>query len=294
MKKIPYYILYSVTFLLSLLPMWAHYLFADFLFLIIYGVARYRRNIVEKNLSRSFPEKSEKELRHIRRRFYHFLCDYIVENVKLVTMRKKNVMKRMTFEGIDEMKKSLEDHDYVFVYLGHYGNWEYAASLQWWMTDDTRCGQLYSGLRNHTFDHWFYKVRTRYGGDNIKKDEALRHIIAYRQNRQKVILGFISDQAPKRVNIHYWMDFLNQDTPIFTGTERIAKKVNAAVYYADVTHPKRGYYNCRFQLLTNNVKDFGEFELTAEYMHRLEKSIRREPAYWLWSHNRWKRQREVN
>lgn len=290
-KKIQAFLLYAVVYAFSLFPLWLHYLFSDFLYLVIYYVVRYRRRIVKKNLHRSFPEKTEKEVREIERRFYTFLCDYFVESVKLLTMKKEEIMKRMVFEGVEEMDKSLKDHDFVFVYLGHYCNWEYAASLQWWATKGMHCAQLYSSLRDEAFDHLFYKIRSRYGGANIKKNESLRYIMGYKQRHEKVVIGFISDQSPRWVNIHMWMDFLHQDTPVFTGTERIARKVNAAVYYADMTHPRRGYYRCRFRLMTNDVNSLPEHALTIQYMQMLEQSIRQEPGYWLWTHNRWKRQR---
>ncbi|MBQ8099100.1 MAG: lysophospholipid acyltransferase family protein [Bacteroidaceae bacterium] len=294
MKQLTYYILYGTVYLLSLLPMWLHYRLSDLLYVIIYHVARYRRKVVRKNMSLSFPDKTKAELRRLEHQFYVFFCDYIVENIKLLTMRKKNLMKRMVFEGMDEINKSFEDHDFVFIYLGHYGNWEYIASLQWWVTDGIRCAQLYSVLHNPAFDRLFLKIRSRYGGESIKKNESLRHIINYRRNGEKAIIGFISDQTPRWGNIHMWLDFLHQDTPVFNGTERIAKKVNAAVYYGEMTQPRRGYYRCRFRLMSNDVNALPDGQLTVDYMGMLEQNINKDPRLWLWTHNRWKRQREQN
>lgn len=292
--QIGFYLLYGTVYLLSLLPLWLHYRFSDLLYLIIYYGIRYRRKIVRTNLQNSFPEKDLSELKQIERRFYVFFCDYIVENVKLLTMRKENVMKRMVFDGIDQMEESLKTHDFVCVFLGHYCNWEFAASLQWWVPDGIRCAQLYSALRNKAFDHLFFTIRSRYGGENIDKNESLRHIIGYRQRKEKLIVGFIADQAPKWLNIHHWIKFLHQDTPVFTGSERIAYKINAACYYADVEQPKRGYYHCHFRLITNDVSSYKENQLTEEYMHLLEKSIQERPSFWLWTHKRWKRQRQTS
>ena len=292
MKKMQYYLLYGIVYPFSLLPMWLHYCFSDLLYVIVYYVVGYRRKIVRKNLKNSFPEKDQKELLHIEHRFYAFFCDYIVENIKLLTMKKKNIMRRMKFEGIEEVERSFQDHDLVFVYLGHYCNWEYIASLQWWVSRDIHCAQLYSSLRNYAFNRLFLKIRGRYGGENIKKNESLRHIISYQQQHEKAVVGFISDQTPRWINIHKWLDFLHQDTPVFTGTERIAKKVNAAVYYGEMSRVRRGYYCCRFQLMTNDAKSLKDEDLTSQYMHLLEQSILKEPYYWLWTHNRWKRQRQ--
>ena len=292
MKNFGFYILYGFVYLFSLLPMWVHYRLSNVVCFIVYCVVRYRRKIVRKNLAASFPDMSEQELRQVEYRFYRFFCDYIVENIKLVTMNKEEVMKRMVFEGIDEMEKSFETHDFVFVYLGHYCNWEYVASLQWWAPKDVRCAQLYARLSNSAFDELFLRIRSRYGGDNINKKESLRHIIDYKNKGQKAIIGFISDQTPKWENIHMWMPFLNHDTPVFTGTERIAKKVNAAFYYGELSQEKRGYYRCRFKLMTNEVNQYGEHELTRVYMELLEQTIKANPQFWLWTHNRWKRQRQ--
>lgn len=291
--RIEGYALYGVVFLFSLLPMWWHYAVSDFLYYVVRYVVRYRRRIVRKNLTKAFPNNSLSEIKRIEKGFYHFFCDYIVENIKLLTMSKRQVMRRMQFAGIDDMLESLKTHDFVFVYLGHYCNWEYVASLPWWTPCDVKCAQLYSTLRSEAFDFLFYKIRSRYGGDNINKRESLRHIIGYRQRREKAIIGFISDQSPKWENIHMWMPFLNQDTPVFTGTERIAKKVDAAVFYAEMTSPRRGRYQCTFKRMTDDVKSYPEHALTAEYMHLLEHTINRAPHLWLWSHNRWKRQRSA-
>lgn len=284
-------LLYGLAYVLSLLPLWLHYLLSRLLWVVMYYVVGYRREVVRRNLQNSFPERSLEELRGIEREFYGWFCDYIVETLKLLTMRREEVMRRCRMEGVEDVLRSLEDHDMVFLYLGHYCNWEYVASLQWWVGEGVRCGQLYSPLHDEAFDYLFYRIRSRYGGDNIDKRHALRQILEYRRRGQKAIVGFISDQAPRWENIHLWTEFLNQDTPFFTGTERIARKVNAAVYYAEMTRDRRGYYTCRMRLMSDDVGSLGEHELSRRYVELLEASIREAPAYWLWSHNRWKRKR---
>ena len=92
MKQLTYYIFYGAVYLLSLLPMWVHYRLSDLMFVIIYHIARYRKKVVEKNLRNAFPEKSWLERKRIERKFYRFFCDYMVENVKLLTMKKENVL----------------------------------------------------------------------------------------------------------------------------------------------------------------------------------------------------------
>ena len=292
MKQLTYYIFYGAVYLLSLLPMWVHYRLSDLMFVIIYHIARYRKKVVEKNLRNAFPEKSWLERKRIERKFYRFFCDYMVENVKLLTMKKENVMRRMVFEGMDDMARSFETHDFVFIYLGHYCNWEYVASLQWWSPPGVKCAQLYSALESEAFDRLFLTIRGRYGGDNINKKDSLRAIMRYRQSGQKAIIGFISDQGPKWQNIHLWMNFLNQDTPVFTGGERIMRKMNNAVFYVDMQRPRRGKYICTFQLITRDPNALEEFGITKRFFELLEQTIRRQPEFYLWTHNRWKRTHE--
>ena len=287
-----YKILYGFLYLMSLLPMWVHYRISDIMYPLIYYIIRYRRKVVRKNLTRSFPEKESAELRKIERKFYRFFCDYIVENVKSLTIKKENMMKRMQFHNMELVSECFEKKQFIFLYLAHFCNWEYIASLKWWMPEGTSTAQIYAKLHNDSMDHLFYDIRQRYGGENINKKEALRRIMAIKNEGKKVLIGFLSDQAPKRENIHLWVDFLHQDTPVFTGTERIAKKVDAAIIYGRMHRRKRGYYDCEFLLMTTDVKQYSEHELTRHYMQMLEDDIRIEPARWLWSHNRWKRQRE--
>ena len=93
--KIVYYIIFTFWYLLSLLPLKVLYVFSDLLFFPLYYGVKYRRDIVHRNIADSFPEKSEKEILQIEKRFYHFFCDYILETIKLFSMSKKQMMKRV-------------------------------------------------------------------------------------------------------------------------------------------------------------------------------------------------------
>ncbi len=284
--------LYGLLYLLSLLPMWVHYIFSDIIYLIIYYVVRYRVKIVRKNLSTSFPEKSEKELRHIERRFYRWFSEYLVESVKLLTISKKNLRRRMQFKGVEQVDEIVNEGRSCAVYLGHYGNWEWITSLPLWISPNAQCGQIYHPLEDKEFDKIFLKLRTRMGAICIPMELAARTIIKYKQEKKPLVIGYIADQVPFWKSIHHWLDFLNHDTPVLTGTERMVTMVDHAVFYLDVRRLKRGYYEAEFKLMTLEPKKLPEFELTDIYFRLLEETIRRDPPYWLWSHNRWKRTHE--
>lgn len=289
--KFVYHILFFLLYLLSLLPMRLLYLLSDCLFFPLFHIVKYRRKVVEKQLDECFPEKSMQERRAIERQFYHFFCDYLVEVIKLFSISKKEMMRRMKFVGIEQVREELKDKKFCFLYLGHYCNWEYIASLSYWLPG-IHCGQIYHRIYNQAFDELFLKLRGQFGGESILMKDTLRRILTLRNQEKKVMIGFIADQLPKWENMHHWTTFLNHDTSFFIGAERIAKQVDAALYYVDVERVKRGYYQVRFRLMTLHPKEFPDYELTDQYARLLEESICRQPAYWLWTHKRWKRTKE--
>lgn len=281
-------IIYIVLKGISHLPLRVLYIIADILRPIIYSVVKYRRSVVHENLRNSFPSKSQEERARIERGFYKFFCDYAVETIKLLSISKEEMKRRMVIDGIEEMMQSFKKEDLCFVYLGHYGNWEWMSSLGLWVPEEVKCAQIYRPLRNQFSDQLFLEMRSRFNSTNISKYKALRAIVDFKKRHQKTIIGFISDQSPRPINIHDWINFLHQDTGVYTGTERIAKKVGASIYFADIKHTKRGYYHCHFRKITDDATTFKDFTLTEHYMQLMEEMIHRDPTIWLWSHKRWK------
>ena len=292
MKNLLFYLVYGIIYLLSLLPLWVHYLFSDLIYVVVYHLLHYRVDMVRKHLVDSFPEKSEAERREIEKGFYGWFCDYLVETLKLLTMSKRQLRRRMVFRGTELIDQTVADGQSCAVYLGHYCNWEWVTSLPLWVSPEAQCGQIYHALENAIFDRLFLKLRQRMGAVCIPMAETLRRIVKYRQEGREVVIGYISDQTPFWNNIHHWLDFLNHDTPVLTGTERLARQTGHAVFYLDVRCVRRGYYEAEFKLITRDPKAMKEFEITDSYFRQLEESIRRAPQYYLWTHNRWKRTHE--
>ena len=295
MKKALYYVLLSIWYLISLLPFWVLYGMSDFLYLIAYRLWGYRKKLVRRHLAECFPEKSEDERRKIEREYYHWFCDYIVETLKLLSIRKEHLMRRMRFENVDRVKQSFDEGRNVSLYLGHYCNWEWVSSIPVHFAeyhDKVAFGQIYHKLENEAMDKVFLKLRGRMGAESIPMAETLRKMVEYRREGKLWIVGFIADQVPLWNNIHLWLDFLHHDTPVFTGAERISRKFDSDVYYVDVRRERRGYYVARYELMAEHSSRVPESELTVSYFRLLEKSTRRQPAFYLWTHNRWKRTHE--
>ena len=277
---------------MSWLPFWVHYLLSDFLYLVVYKTAGYRVKVVRNNLQTSFPEKSAEELRMIEKKFYHQLCDYFVEMVKTMTISDRQIKKHMVFKGTEQIEQCVKDGQSIALYLGHTFNWEWVTSLPLWITDQLHCGQLYHAMENRVIDKLLLRQRQKWGSECIPLVDILRKTIEYKRAKQVTIIGYLGDQVPHWNNIHHWCWFLNHDTPVMTGAERIAVKNRQAVFFLDISKKRRGYYEAEFKLITRTPEKLKEFEVTDIYHQMLEQQIRQQPELWLWSHNRWKRTRE--
>ncbi len=287
------WLVYHIFYLISLLPFRVLYGMSDVCAFIIYHIVGYRRKVVRKNLVTSFPEKDEAEIKSIEKRFYRWFCDYFLEAVKLLSISSKELNRRFTITNSQDIKQCFEQGQSVAAILGHYCNWEWLSCVGKDLPANCMVGLIYHPLYNKAFDELFRRIRIHEKNSiPVPKKDILRLLVNYRRQGTMSIFGYISDQTPKWENIHLWLPFLNHDTPVFTGGEKIMRKMNNAVFYAELTRPRRGYYSLTYHLITKDPGSLPEFEVTRRFFHMLEQTIRREPAYYLWSHNRWKRTHE--
>lgn len=290
--RVSYCSLKALFGFLGLFPLRSLYLLSDVLAFLVDDVFRYRRRVVTDNLRSSFPEKGEEEIAGIRRRFYRFMTDCFVETVKEGSMPMEEMRRRMRFENPEALVDCCREGRSVTMLLGHYCNWEWVSSFGLYVPEGGEGGQIYHRLRNAGADRFFHRLRSRFGVRSIEMRETMKVILGWKQEGKPSIVGYIADQSPKWNSIHHWLEFLNHDTGVFTGPERISRKLHAAVFYLDISRPRRGEYVGRFIEITPDASREPELKVTEEYFRMLAESIRREPAYWLWSHKRWKRTHE--
>lgn len=281
----------GLLWLVSLLPFPVLYAFSDFCSL--FARRFYRTKVVRENLRTAFPNKSEKELKEIERKFYHQFCDNFVEVIKMLSMSKEEMMRRMTFGGLDEIRKR---HDagrpFHFLYLSHFGNWEWISSISYHLLPWSTTAQIYHHIYDKVMNRFFLEIRGQYGGENIEMKETFRRILQFRKQGGNYTIGFISDQQPKWSSIHHFVPFLNHDTAVFIGTEHIARKVDAFLCYGRMSRPKRGYYHLEVIPLEDHPANVPENTVTGRYFKMLEADIQEHPEMWLWTHKRWSRTKE--
>jgi Kdo2-lipid IVA lauroyltransferase/acyltransferase len=290
MKKVSYAVAYYLAvpfmYFISILPWKVLFILSDFFFVLIYYLLGYRRKIVRMNLANSFPEKSLEELKNIEFRFYRYFSDMIFEMLKLLTMSPKQKLARCRMDSEAQLlfKDLYSKGRSGIVVFGHYGNWEYCPSGLPLQTD-FQAYLVYHPLTNPYFDRLMSNLRTSTGCKLYTMAGTLKGMIANRNELN--MTAFLSDQAPRRKGA-YWSNFLNQETAVHSGSEKIAQKLRMAVLYGSLERVKRATYIFHAQLICEDASKTNPGEITETHLQLLEKDIHEAPEYWLWTHRRWK------
>jgi Kdo2-lipid IVA lauroyltransferase/acyltransferase len=276
---------YFIIIPISLLPFPILYLLSDFTYVMLFYVIGYRKAVVLKNIQHSFPEKSHAEHVKIQKQFFRHLCDLIVESLKAFTISNTEVQKRVKCLNPELINAYADKNQSVVIAGGHYNNWEIFAVAVDNIIKHKTIG-IYKPLTNKFFDKKMRSTRSRYGLLMIPTYEVKMYLEQLKDTPTATIFGF--DQSPSNVKKAYWMKFLNQDTAVLYGTEKMAKEYNYPVLYGRINKVKRGYYTFEFFKVTDTPNDTAYGEITEHITLALEKDIIADPQYWLWSHKRWK------
>ncbi len=286
MSAVFFYSVYGIIWILTLFPLPVLYIISDLIYPLIYYIIGYRKKIVIQNLKNAYPEKSENEIKKIAKRFYRHFCDLTIEIIKLIHFSPGMLEKRVRFKNPEVVEELLKQNRHAIAVVGHYGNWEWLNFFALKTNYNTMA--IYKPLNNKYFDRFFLKLRKQFGTDLVPMKQTLRALINYQRQNLPTISCFISDQCPVREEIDYWTTFLNQDTPVFLGIEKIAQKMNQVVVFFKMQKIRRGYYEVEFINLTENPRKTKPFEITENHVRALEELVNQQPEYWLWSHRRWK------
>ncbi len=273
------------------MPFWLLYGISNFFYLIIYHFVGYRKKVVLQNLRNSFPEKSNKDIEYISKQFYLHFCDVIFETIKLLTISKQTFKKRCVIDeaSIKEFNYFFDKNQTFVGVMGHCGNWEWAAIAHQVYFTRMITG-VYHPLSNKSFDVFILKLRGRFGGDIVAMNQLYKRLITLKQQGITTTIGLIADQTAPPESA-YWTTFLNQETAVFNGPEKLAKKFNYPVVYLNIKKKKRGYYQLSTTILTEQPQACADGVISNMHTKHLEENIRNQPYTWLWSHRRWKHKR---
>ncbi|HLT81558.1 MAG TPA: lysophospholipid acyltransferase family protein [Cyclobacteriaceae bacterium] len=286
MKAVIFYLIHPIVMLVASLPFPALYAVSDVMSLVFRAVG-YRRKVILTNLRASFPEKSEAEIRSISRAYYRHMCDVIVESLKAMKMDEAETRKHAVAQQHEWLNQLYNENRSIILVAGHYGNWEWASSC-FMLNTPYDLSVIYRPLSNTYFDKLVARMRQRFGIKIIAEGRTLREMAAARNS--VTATAFVADQSAPRDHA-YWTTFLNQDTSIYTGPEKLAKKFNFPIVFVNMHKIRRGYYEMAIELLCENPAETEEGAISEAFARRLEKDIIASPATWLWSHKRWKHKR---
>ena len=286
MQFLAYILIYPFLYIISILPFRVLYAFSDFIFLIVYYVIGYRKKTVKYNLRLVFPDKSDKEIKIIAKKFFHHLCDMMFEAIKSITISEAEMQKRYVFTNVEEIHKLEKENRSIVLFMGHYASWEWIFILQ---THVNHKGYaVYKRLSNKYFDALVKRIRAKYNSHLITTKETFSILIKAKENNELTFNGFVFDQSPKLNKAVYWQEFMGIEVPVHVGAEILAKRLDMVTLFLKVKKVKRGHYEATFLDINRNAKDYADFELTDLALKRVEEQINEAPEYYFWTHKRWK------
>ncbi len=286
MNFLVYILVYPVIWLISILPFRVLYAISDVVYLMVYYLIGYRKKVVFNNLKLVFPEKSDKEIIEISKKFYHHFVDIFIEMIKSFTISKEELNKRYVYNNIDLLNELYKDGKSLILVFGHYANWEWIIGLMQFI--DYKGYAAFTKINNKYFNRKILNSRQRFGVQLKPTSKIVREIDRNYKKNIQAIYGLLSDQSPQLSKTFYWSEFLGVKVPIHTGAEMLAKKYDLNIAFVNIKKVKRGFYESTFSLITNDASKYPDFELTNCYLEKTENQIRTQPEYYFWTHKRFK------
>lgn len=288
MQFLAYCLILPWILLLSILPFRIGNLVSWKMYVLLFYILRYRRKVVDQNLKNSFPEKSEDERYKIAKAFYKHLADVFMDGFRAFTISKDRLREHLYCKNPEVLRKYYDAGKDVIIAVGHYNSWElFLTGLNLFIRHQAVV--IYQPVKNKYIDRVLRKKRGEFNTLMLARNEVKEFYSSPRKNLSAIVYAI--DQSPPKANKCYWLTFLNQETGVNFGTEKMAKDHDQPVVYVRITKEKRGYYALEFVDVSSNPKETTYGEITTKVTRLLEEDIHNKPEYWLWSHKRWKKQR---
>jgi KDO2-lipid IV(A) lauroyltransferase len=286
MQFILFLFIYPLFWLISILPFRLLYLFSDFVCFLVYNIFGYRKSIVRQNIAMALPHLSEKERLSIEKKFYHHLCDIFLEMIKTMSISRKEIEKRYLFTNLDVYLDMEKKGKSIAVLCAHYASYEWAISMNYHINFEGY--GVYKKIQNKYFDKLVKDIRAKFKATLITTKETIPTIEKNIKTNHLGVYGFASDQSPLASRAYHWSTFMGIETPVHTGAEMIAKRFDMNVIFMRTKKVKRGYYETTFELMADNPKEVPDYEISDDFLKRVEKQILEAPEFYLWTHKRWK------
>lgn len=292
MQFVLYVVLYPLLWMISILPFPLFYAFSDLVCFFTYRVFGYRIKTVRRNLEIALPHLSVAERKSVEKKFYSHMCDLFLEMIKTMTISKAEMDKRFVISNLSLMKEIEQNGKSIALMTSHYASYEWSISINDKLSYDSFA--IYKKISNPYFDKLIRRIRSKFGATLINTKETIPTIESNFATGVKSVYGFASDQSPRASRAIHWDTFFGIETPVQTGAEILAKKYDMVMMFMHIKKVKRGYYECRFELMSDDPKSVPDFELTSLFMRKVEAQILEAPEFYLWTHKRWKHKKKVS
>ncbi len=288
MQLLIFILVYPLIWALSKLPFRVLYFISDLVYILIFHIIGYRKEVVKSNIKIAYPDISEEKLKVITRKFYHHFCDIFIEMIKTMSITESEMKKRYTFTNMEVAEKYLNNNRDMILCLGHYASYEWVLSMHTHI--ENKGYGIYKKIKNKYFDKMIRDIRGKWKTTLVVNKEARAKMdeVMKEKNNLAVIFGFVMDQSPSNDKNKHYTKFFNVKTPFFTGVEVMAKKYNTPLVFLGTKKLKRGYYESTFTVIAESPKEHSNYELTDKYAELLQNQIDIAPEYYFWTHKRFK------
>lgn len=290
MQFLIFIIAYPIIWLISILPFRLLYLFSDFVCFLVYNVFGYRKKVVRENIAMTLPNLSEKERLEVEKKFYSHMCDMFLEMVKTMSISQKEMEKRFRFTNLDLYLDMEKQGKSIALLCAHYASYEWAVSMNYHITFEGY--GIYKKINNKYFDKLIKNIRSKFKATLLSTRETIPTIEKNYKNKHLGVYGFASDQSPQASKATHWSDFMGIEVPVHTGAEMLAKRFDMNVIFLKNKKVKRGYYEATFELMADNPKEVPDYQISDDFLRRVEKQIHEAPEFYLWTHKRWKHRKK--
>ncbi len=290
MQLLAFILLYPIIWLISILPFRLLYIFSDMVYVLVYYVFGYRKKTVRHNIALALPHLSEKERLSIEKKSYRHLCDMFLEMVKTMNISRKQIDERFVFTNLDLYKDMEKEGKSIAVMIAHYATYEWVISMNRYI--DFQGFAIYKRINNKYFDKLVRDIRSKFKATLITTKETIPVIEQNIKNNILGVYGFASDQSPQVTKAYHWAKFMGIEVPVHTGAEMLAKRFDMNVIFLRVKKVKRGHYEATFELMADNPKTIPDYQISDDFLRRVEKQIHEAPEYYLWTHKRWKHRKK--
>jgi len=290
MQLVVFILVYPLIWFISILPFRILYVFSDMVYVLVYHVIGYRKKVVRKNIAMTLPHLSEKERLNIEKKSYHHLCDMFLEMMKTMTISEKEMNKRFVFTNLELYTALEKKQKSIAVMIAHYATYEWVISMN--RKIEFEGFAIYKKVNNKYFDKLVRNIRSKFKATLITTSQTIPVIKENESLGHRGVYGFASDQSPQESKAFHWQKFMGIETPVYTGAEMLVKRFDMNVIFLRVKKVKRGYYEATFELMFDNPKEVPDYQISDEFLRRVEKQIYEAPEYYLWTHKRWKHRKK--